>query len=152
MKRIAALLFALVIALSALRADTSANDPAAVTKAAYQTAMVHFGFSADIIRYQKPYLASDLYAALLKKANQPVPKGDAPAIEGDVILNAQDLPDKYQVGPATITGTKATVPVTLQWGTETRRYLVSLTQLKTGHWKITNIDYGQDSHLTDLLK
>ena len=149
--KLAALLLALALTTTLRAASADTTDPAAVTKAAYQTAMTHFGFSADLLRYQKPYLAPDLYAALLKKANQPTPKGDAPDIEGDVILNAQDLPDKYTVGPATITGAQATVPVTLQWGTETRRYLVYLTQLHTT-WKITNIDYGQDTKLTDLLK
>ena len=151
MKHLAALLLFAIIPLTLRAAPTDTTDPAAVTKAAYQTAMAHFGFDAEILRHQKPYLAPDLYAALQKKAHQPVAKGDAPDIEGDIILNAQDLPDKYQVGPATITGPQATVPVNLQWGTEKRHYLVHLTQL-SGTWKITNIDYGPEGKLSDLLK
>jgi len=149
MKRIASLLLAFALLPGLTRADT--NEPAAVTKAAYQTALAHFGFSADILRHQKPYLAPDLYRALLKKANQPVPKGDAPDIEGDVILNAQDIPDKYEVGPATLSGPKAEVPVQLRWGTEKRHYVVHLTQIDHT-WKITDIDYGKDSKLSDLIK
>jgi hypothetical protein len=153
MKRLAALLLLLATTLPALRAETPvATDPASVTKAAYATAMAHFGFTAETLRHEKPYLAADLYAALLKKANQPTPKGDAPDIEGDVILNSQDLPNKYSVDPATISGPRATVPVTLVWGTENRRYLVYLTQLKSGSWKIADIDYGKDEKLSDLLK
>ncbi len=153
MKQIATLLLTLAILPLTLRAAPPVDDPAAVTKAAYKTAMAHFGFDAEIIRHQKPYLAPDLYAALLKKANQPTPKGDAPDIEGDVILNAQDIPDKYLVGPATITGTHATVPVDLNWGTEKRHYLVHLAQQKpSAPWKITDIDYDKDGKLSDLLK
>jgi len=147
MRPIALLLLTGFMMLTALRAD----DPRAVTKAAYVTAMEHFGFSADTVRHEKPYLAPDLYVALMKKANQPVPKGDAPDIEGDVLFNAQDVPDEYGVWPASIQGSEAEVPVSLRWGKEKRRYTVHLAQIN-GAWKITDIDYGKDGKLSDLLK
>src|ERR1700743_2913500 len=129
MKRFTGLLLGLIVMLGNLRAETSADSPVAVTKAAYQTGIAHFGFSPEILRHQKPYLAPDVYAALMKKANQPVAKGDAPDIEGDVILNAQDKPDKYEVGHAYVEGIKGPVPVSLTWGSEKRRYLVHLAQI-----------------------
>jgi hypothetical protein len=147
MGRITGLLLALAITVSTVRAD----EPAAVTKTAYQTAMAHFGFTPDTVQRERPYLTPDLYAALIKKANQPVAKGDAPDIEGDVFLNAQDVPDKFEVGKASVDGLKADVPVSLRWGTEKRRYVVHLVQLKGG-WKIADVDYGKDGKLTDLLK
>ncbi len=151
MKHITALLLGLVFTLTLARAVMVPGDPATTTFAAYQTAMAHFGFSPEILRHQKPFLAPDLYAALMKKANQPVAKGDAPDIEGDVILNSQELPDKFDVGRTTVSGAHATVRVTLSWGTETRHYFVQLTQIN-GAWKITDIDYNKDGKLSDLLK
>ncbi len=156
MKRIAPLLLALAIMTGILRAQAGASDPAAVTKAAYQTAMAHFGFTPDTVRHEKPYLTPELYAALLKKANQPVAQGDAPDIEGDVLLNAQDPPDKFEVSRYSSAGNagggKANVPVTLFWGKEQRRYIVRLTQINRA-WKITDVDYGgKDGKLSDLLK
>ena len=152
MKRICGLLLVLAFSLSAARANILMDDPVEVTKAAYRTALTHFGFSPELLHRQKPYLAPDLYAALMKKANQPVAKGDAPDIEGDVIFNAQDVPTKYEVGQATFSGAKAEVPVSLVWGTDKRRYIVRLTKSGYGAWQITDIDYGKDGKLSDLLK
>lgn len=146
----AALLLALAL-VPTLRAAPGSGDPAAVTKAAFHTAMTHFGFTPETLKIEKPNFAPDLYAALLRKANQPVPKGDAPDIEGDVLLNSQDLPDKYEVGSASIDGLKAEVPVSLRWGAEKRHYIVRLFQTKVG-WKITDVDFGKDGKLTDLLR
>ncbi len=151
MKQIAVLLIAWAAASGMVLADTGPSDPRTVTKEAYATALQHFGFSPEIVRAQKPYLAPALYAALLKKANQPVPKGDAPDVEGDLLFDSQDQPDRFGVWPAAIGGNKATVPVTLAWGSEKRRYVVQLVQID-GAWKITDIDYGKDGKLTDLLK
>lgn len=151
MKRIGAVLLGFMTMLCVVRAETGAGDPAAVTKAAYQADMKHFGFDADTLRTDKPYLTPDLYAKLSKKASQPVAKGDAPDIEGDVLFDAQDVPDKYEVGSASINGAKAKVPVSLRWGNEKRRYLVQLVQMN-GAWKISEIDYGKDGKLSDLLK
>jgi len=83
--------------------------------------------------------------------NQPVPKGDAPDIEGDVFLNAQDVPDKFEVGQATIDKDNAKVDVTLRWSKEKRHYTVLLKQV-SGAWKVYDVNYGSDGTLTALLK
>jgi hypothetical protein len=152
MRQIGTLLMVWALTLGAARANIMMEDPVEVTKAAYRTALAHFGFSPELLRPEKPYLAPDIYAALMKKANQPVAKGDAPDIEGDVIFNAQDVPDKYEVGHATISGTKAEVPVSLAWGSDKRRYIVRLSKSDYGAWQITDIDYGKDGKLSGLLK
>ena len=131
--------------------DPAKTDPAKVTKAAYQTAMAHFGFSPETLAAEKKWFAPDLYAGLLKKANQPVPKGDAPDIEGDILLDCQDPPTSFTVGPSTQDGAQAKVPVTLHWQGETRHYIVFLKQ-DGGAWKIDEVDFGKDGKLTDLLK
>jgi len=147
MKRIAAGMLGLAMMMCIVRAD----DPVMVTKAAYEMDMAHFGFGPDTVLAAKPYLAPDLYRALTKKAHQPVAKGDAPDIEGDVLFDAQDVPDQYEVGHASISGNKAEVPVSLRYGKEKRRYLVRLVQIN-GAWEITDVDYGKDGKLSDLLK
>jgi len=145
---ILALFIAFALPVSA--ADET-SSPAAVTKAAYRTAMDHFGFDPASVKVQQDRLTLDLYGRLLKKANEPTPKGDAPDIEGDVFLDSQDVPTKYEIGEATVDGTKAQVKVTLRWDKETRHYSVLLTQIN-GAWKIYDIIYGTDGTLTDLLK
>ena len=153
MKRLSTLLFAFSVAIC-FRAEADSSTPEAVTKAAYHTEFEHFGFSADTIRHEKPYLTPELYVALLAKANQPVAKGDAPDIEGDVLFDAQDVPEKYQVGysyDGYANPGKADVPVQLRFGGKERLYHVHLIQIN-GAWKITDIDYGKDGKLTDLLK
>lgn len=154
MKRFTAPLLGFALALGVVRANILMEDPVEVTKAAYRTALAHFGFAPDTVRQEKAYLTPDLYTALMKKANQPVPKGDAPDIEGDVFFDAQDVPDKYVVGYAygdyASTG-KASVPVQMRWGHEERLYYVHLVRID-GAWKISDVDYVKDGKLSDLLK
>jgi len=129
---------------------------AGVVQALYKVDLKHFGFSAKTLKADRPYLAPDLYARLLKKANQPVPAGDAPDIEGDVIFNAQEIPTKYAVGKASVENTNAKVGVDLAWGSDRRHYTVFLKELNAGElnggWKVVDIDYGKDGKLSDLLK
>lgn len=140
-----------LLAMASVQAALADGDPAKVTKAAYRAAMANFGFSPESLAAEKKWLAPELYAGLLKKANQPVPKGDAPDIEGDVLLGCQDPPTSFTVGSATQDAAQAKVPVTLTWPTESRHYVVLLKQVD-GAWKIDEVDYGKDGKLTDLLK
>jgi hypothetical protein len=144
-------LASLIVFTSHVSAAGETSGPAAVTKAAYRTAMAHFGFDQASVKLQQDRLTLDLYGRLLKKINEPVPQGDAPDIEGDVFLDCQDVPTQYEVGEAAIDGTKAKVKVTLHWDKEKREYSVLLTQIN-GAWKIYDIVYGKDGTLSDLLK
>ena len=85
-----------------------------------------------------------------KKLNQPVAKGDAPDIEGDLFLGCQEPPSKFEVGEISVDGTKAKVEVTLIWPGEKRQYTVLLEQVQ-GTWRVYDVDYGKDGKLTDLL-
>jgi hypothetical protein len=143
---------ALLIALASnVSAADEAGGPAAVTKATYRTALDHFGFDPAAVKAQQDHLTLDLYGRLLKKANEPTSPGDAPDIDGDVFLDSQDVPTKWEVGEATVEGTKAKVKVTLEWDKEKRHYSVLLAQIN-GAWKIYDIVYDKDGTLTDLLK
>src|ERR1700733_3460744 len=141
-------LLASIVSLQNAAAAPTPEDPATVTKALYKSDLRDPGFTPDIVKACRPWLTADLYSRLLKKANQPAPKGDAPEIEGDVFLNAQDVPDKLEVGHATIDHDKAKVDVKLVWGNEKRQYTVLLKQVG-GAWKIYDIVYGgKDGNLT----
>jgi hypothetical protein len=147
---IVALLVTFMSFLHVAAAET--DSPAAVVKALYRSSVAHSGFDSDVIKYYKPFITPDLYASIKKKADQPVAKGDAPDIEGDLILNAQDAPTKWEMGDSSINGTKAKVGVTLHWDSEKRQYTVLLKQVG-GAWKVYDIEYGgTDGKLTDLLK
>jgi Protein of unknown function (DUF3828) len=144
----------LITSLSVLRlaAAPEAGDPTKVVQDLYHSAQSHFGFSPDTVKADKPWLAPALYAKIWKKVNQPTPKGDAPDIEGDLFLDSQDGPTKFEVGNASIDKTKAKVSVTLIWPSETRHQTVLLEQID-GAWKVTDVDYGdKEGKLTDLLK
>jgi hypothetical protein len=140
--------------LSGVRAAPETDGPAAVAQALYHSAFIHFGFTPDTVKSNRPWLTPGLYSRLWKKVNEPTPPGDAPDIEADVFLDCQDPPDKFVVGEASIDQTEAKVEVTLVWpgaSGERRHYRAFLKQID-GAWKVYDIDYGQDGKLTDLLK
>ncbi len=140
--------------LSGARAASETDSPAAVVQALYHSAFIHFGFTPDTVKSNRQWLMPELYSRLLKKVNEPTPKGDAPDIEGDVFLDCQDPPDKFVVGKASIDQTKAKVEVTLTWpgGSGEKRHSSALLKQIDGAWKVYDIDYGKDGKLTDLLK
>jgi len=147
------LIVLLVIAFGPLvptSAEPATESPDAVVNALYHSSMKNFGFSPDAVKATKPWVTPELYKRMWKKVNQPVPKGDAPDIEGDLFLNCQDAPTKLTVGKATINGTKAQVEVALAFGDEKRKYTVLLEQVG-GAWKVSDVNYGKDGKLTDLL-
>jgi len=112
--------------------------------------MDHFGFSPESVKLTKPWVAPELYAHLWKKVNAPQPKEGPPDIEGDLFLDCQDIPTKFEIGDLSITPTKAKVNVILHWDSEKRRYTVLLEQVN-GAWKIYDVHYGKDGKLTDML-
>jgi hypothetical protein len=122
--------------LQAATAVPLADSPADVTQALYRSALAHEGFTPESIKASRPWLTPDLYSRLWKKLNQPTPKGDAPDIDGDVFLDCQDPPDKFQVGQSSIAQAKAKVEVTLVWPKEKRHYTVLLAE-ESGAWKVS---------------
>jgi hypothetical protein len=148
---LALLLATTLFLVPSLAAPPATAGPGDVVHDLYKSAQAHFGFSPESVKAAKPWVSAGLYAKMLKKVNEPVPKGDAPDIEGDLFLDSQDPPDKFEVGKADIDGTKARVPVTLIWPSEQRHQTVDLEQIG-GAWKVTEVVYGKDGKLTDLLK
>jgi hypothetical protein len=139
------------IALAQNAAASPADSPATVTRALYFSALSDPGFTPKSIKASQPWLTPDLFAHLWKKVNEPVPKGDAPDIDGDVFLDCQDPPISFKIGQVSSDDSKAKVEVTLLWPQEKRHYNVLLKQVG-GAWKVYDVDYGADGKLTDLLK
>lgn len=141
----------LLISIPALRAATAGTDsPVTVVRALYHSSMDHFGFSPESVKAAKPWVMPELYARMWKKVNEPEPKEGPPDIEGDLFLDAQDVPTKWEIGDSSITSTKARVNVNLHWDSEKRQYTVLLKQVD-GAWKVYDVDYGKDGKLSDLL-
>ena len=147
---VAPLLLLLSISVAPLAAAPDTDAPAKVVQDLLHSSMIHFGFGPDTVKAAKPWVALELYDRMVKKANTPTPKGDAPDIEGDLFLDCQDAPTSYKVGDAIIADTKAKVPVTLTWDSE-KRHLTFLLEQVDGAWKVYDVIYDKDGKLTDLL-
>lgn len=142
---------AALLLLSIPRMVAASDSPAAVVQNLYRTSLDHFtGFTPESVKLAKPWVAPELYARLWKKVNEPQPKDAAPDIEGDIFLDCQEPPTKFEVGKFSINQTKARVDVTLTWPQEKRRYTVLLEQAD-GAWKVYDVRYGKGDKLTDLL-
>jgi hypothetical protein len=134
-----------------VNAATTTDKPENVTQALYESAMAHEGFTPESIKASRPWVTPDLYARLWKAVNKPVAKGDAPDIDGDIFLDCQDPPTKFEVGKSSIDQTKAKVDVTLIWPSEKRHLTVLLTRVDSA-WKVYDVIYDKDGKLSDLLK
>jgi hypothetical protein len=133
-------------------AATPTDSPGTVVQDLYRSSVDHFtGFSPDSVKLTKPWVTPKLYGRLLKKANEPQPKDTAPDIEGDLFLDSQEAPTRFEIGQCSVNQAKASVEVVLFWPHETRHYVVQLKQLD-GAWKVSDVNYGKDGKLTDLLQ
>lgn len=132
-------------------AAPATNSPDVVVQGLYHSSLEHFsGFTTDSVKLAKPWVTPLLYKHLLKKASEPQSKGAAPAIEGDIFLDSQEPPTQFVVGKPSIQQTQAKVDIALIWPGEKRHYTVMLEQVN-GAWKVSDVHYGKDGNLTDLL-
>lgn len=149
-----AVLFSLftIPAPAADKADKAPPDPAQTVQSFYAYHFKHdMGFGASQVKARKAWLAPKLYALITKALAKPVPKGDAPDIDGDIFTDSQDTPNSFQIGKATIDKETAKVDVTFIWPGEKRHVTVILTQIEKA-WLITDIDYGSHRSLTKELQ
>jgi len=135
----------------AAKAQSAGKDPAEVTQELYGYAMKNPGFGVNTVKGEKPWLAPDLYERMLKKAKQQDASKDGPDIDMDVILAAQDNPDKFAVGKPVVDQDKAKVEVSLTLSADKWKTTVML-KLIAGKWLVYDIDYGKDGKLSALFK
>ena len=141
-----------LLTIPAFAADKPAADPAQTVQLFYTYHFKHdMGFGLPQVKARKAWLAPKLYALITKALAKPVPKGDAPDIDGDIFTDSQDTPTSFQVGKATIDKDTAKVDVTFTWSSEKRHVTVILSQVEKS-WLITDIDYGAHRSLTKELQ
>jgi hypothetical protein len=137
--------------LNAGPSTTDTDSPSNVVQALYRASLSHFtGFSKQSVILIKPWLAPELYARLWKKADEPQPKDEVPDVDGDIFLDSQEPPSRFEIGNVSADHNKATVELKVKWPHEDRVYRVQVEQTSHG-WKVYDVQFGKDGNLTDLL-
>jgi len=145
------LLFIAGLSVSLKAGEPLKNTPESVTKALYHSAASDIGTSPKAIESQRKWLTADLYSRILRKLRQPTPAGDAPEIEGDLFLDAQEMPTKMEFGKTTQSQQTADVEVVLFWSSERRACTVKLKQID-GIWRIDDVIYDKHRSLRKLVQ
>lgn len=141
-----------ILAIPSLAAEKAGADPAQTVQSFYAYHFKHdMGFGAPQVKARRAWLAPKLYTLIMKVLAKPVPKGDAPDIDGDIFTDSQDTPTSFQVGKTTVDKETAKVDVTFIWTGEKRHVTVILTQIEKA-WLIADIDYGSHRSLTKELQ
>ena len=141
-----------IFAVSSPAADSSGADPVQTVQSFYDYHFKHdMGFGVPEMKARKAWLSPELYALIIKVLKKPVPKGDAPDIEGDIFTDSQEYPTAFHVGKVTVKKETAMVDVTFSWSREKRHVTLILTQVEHA-WRIGDIDYGDHRSLVKDLK
>ncbi|HEY9283400.1 MAG TPA: DUF3828 domain-containing protein [Pyrinomonadaceae bacterium] len=160
-----ALLAALVLsALSAsdARAQAAQSAAASAERAAESFYRYHFardrGFVRANIVQRRRRLSPELYRLMLNEfrreaAFRKARPDEVPFMTGDPFTNAQEYPDTFAVGRATVRGSRATVPVTFGWrGVAEKRTLQIDLLNQGGRWLIHDVRREGDAGLLKLLR
>jgi len=141
-----------LFAVSSPAADNSGTDPVQTVQSFYDYHFKHdMGFGAPEVKARKAWLAPELYALIMKVIKKPVPKGDAPDIEGDIFTDSQEYPTSFHVGNAAVKKETARVEMTFNWSREKRHVTLILTRIEH-EWRIVDIDYGDHRSLVKDLQ
>ena len=129
-----------------------ASTPDAVVRELYRVHRNGYGhvFEKTGRKLQQKYFDAKL-AGLIWKDLTETPEGDVGNLDFDPLYNAQDFQIRnFVVGAASVTGDKASVPVSFTNAGRKERLKFSLVK-EGGVWKISNIDYGEGSDLVKIL-
>jgi hypothetical protein len=146
----------LLLPFAASGGQAKPADPAATVKAFYTFHYAHkFDYSARGLLQRRKWLDDNLYKLLVAEVKKPVPKGDAPDLDGDPFTNSQDPPNTFRLGNTKETGNNASVEVIFVWkdkGKVVEERPVEIVLAKSQNlWKIANIISSKDAD-GDLLK
>ena len=108
------------------------------------------GFDAARLASKKAFLTPSLVALTKKYFAKPVPKGDAPDIEGDPFTNSQDYPTRFSVGAPITTGTSSSVRVRF-FDTSSANVVTYQLQLGGAMWRIDDVRYDAGPTFRELL-
>ncbi|WP_395702182.1 hypothetical protein [Aquabacterium sp.] len=141
--------------VAASRSSTGTPAEAAAAQAVVQGLLQqHFKtdmvFNTASVNAKAARLTPDLQRRLLQQLARPVPADEVPDIDGDPFTNAQDLPTRFQLEPAQLSGTQAEVAVRFSGhGMHERvRYVL---QRVDGQWRVDDLRYADGSTLRQLL-
>ena len=141
-----------IMAITSRAAESGGADPAQTVQAFYAYHFKHdMGFGMPEVEARKAWLEPKLYELIMTVLKKPVPKGDAPDIDGDIFTDSQDTPTSFHTGKAAVEKETANVDVTLTWSAEKRHITVILTHVAHA-WRISDIEYGDRRSLTKELR
>lgn len=148
-----------------------ADTPAAATRALLLTHLgAAGGLDASALERLRPHLDESLQAALQAWLEQPTPEDEAPALEGDPFLDAQEPPRQVRLGRTQRAGDRARQTVWLDFedgqagdhdparaagGAPPARWHSRSVQYEwrreAGRWRLHDIHYGGGTRWRQLL-
>jgi len=124
----------------------------AVVRAFYTFHLTHnIGFTPAAVRRRAGWLSPGLLGHCRSYFARPTRPDEVPPIDGDPFTDSQDYPGAFQVGPATVAGDTARVPVTLVWADQARRSVTVLLVRVAGAWRVDDVLSGAGPSLRELL-
>lgn len=135
-----------------LQRDADDGSPQAVATALLQQ---HFGddmgFTPASVEAKAAWLGAGLRQRLAAWWALPTAPDEVPAINGDPFTNSQEYPDAFELGPATLRGARAWLPV--RFAGEGRSWTVTLLMAREqGQWRVTDLRYADGTRLSQWLR
>lgn len=135
-----------------LRRDATDGSPQAVAAALLQQ---HFGddmaFTPASVEAEATWLGAALRRRIAAWWALPTAPDEVPAINGDPFTNSQEYPDAFELGSATVRGTRARLPV--HFSGEGRAWTVTLLlEREQGQWRVTDLRYADGTRLSEWLR
>ncbi len=140
-------------------ARRAATDAARAAESFYR---YHFardrGFLRANIVARRRWLSPELYRLMLNElrreaAFRKAHPDEVPFMTGDPFTDAQEYPDTFTVGRATVRGNRANVPVTFGWRDVAQKQTLQVELLKHGgRWLIHDVRREGSAGLLKLLR
>jgi hypothetical protein len=144
------------------RAQTAGRAASAAARAAESFYRYHFardrGFVRANVVQRRRFLSPELYRLMLNElrreaAFRKAHPDEVPFMTGDPFTDAQEYPDTFTVGVATVSGNTARLPVTLGWRGVAQRQTLEVELLKVGgRWLIHDVRREGGAGLLKLLR
>jgi hypothetical protein len=140
-------------------ARRAATDAARAAESFYR---YHFardrGFLRANVVQRRRWLSPELYRLMLNElrreaAFRKAHPDEVPFMTGDPFTDAQEYPDTFTVGRATVRGNRANVPVTFGWRDVAQKQTLQVELLKHGgRWLIHDVRREGSAGLLKLLR
>jgi hypothetical protein len=108
-------------------------------------------FTRSSVARKDEFLTRGLRRAIARYFAKDFPKDEPPPINGDPFTNTQEYPNRFALGPATIAGDAARLPVTFT-GEGFKRIVVADLKRARQRWLVNDLRYEDGVTLRDRLK